>query len=89
VAFGDHRASVRVTAGRADLTDRLRLAEDWPATTSPGFEDGFAGGVADPATGTIGYAVANPPVAARLALLETLPFGVCDEVVPIPDPTGL
>ncbi|MCW2791192.1 MAG: hypothetical protein JWO76_290 [Nocardioides sp.] len=89
VAFGDHLATVRMAAGRADLFDRLRLADDWPATPAPAFADGFESGVGDPATGRIGYSVPRPPIAARLTLLETLPFGVCDEVVPIPEPSGL
>lgn len=89
VAFGDHLATVRMEPGRADLFDRLHLADDWPTTGSPAFADGFVTGVGDPATGRIGYDVPNPPMAARLALLETLPFGVCDEVAPIPEPSGM
>jgi hypothetical protein len=91
--FGDHLATVRMDPGRSDLFDRLDLADDWaddrPDPTAPGFGSTFRAGVADPASGRIGYDVPHPPVAARLALLETVPFAVCNEVVPIPEPTGL
>jgi hypothetical protein len=87
--FGDHLATVRMSAHRADLFDRLHLGDSWPRTPQPSFEDGYAAGVADPATGRIGYDVANPPVAAGLALGETLPFGTCNSVTPIPVPTDL
>jgi hypothetical protein len=33
--------------------------------------------------------VPAPAAAARLTLLEELPFGICSEVPPIPEPTGL
>ena len=86
--FGDHLATVRMSPHRLDLFDRLHLGDAWPATQSPAFADGFARGVGDPATGRIGYDVANPPVAAGLALGETLPFGSCNTVDPIAVPTG-
>lgn len=93
VEFGDHLATVRMSPDRADLFERLHLADDWPqgrdGSGTPAFADGFASGVGDPASGRIGFDVPHPPVAVRLTLLETLPFGVCDEVVPIPEPTGL
>ncbi|MFC4785870.1 hypothetical protein ACT8ZV_15430 [Nocardioides sp. MAHUQ-72] len=88
VAFGDHLATVRLGRDRADLFERLHLGDDWPAGR-PSFGDGFTDGVGDPATGRIGYDVPRPPLAAGLALTETLPFAVCDEVTPIPEPTGL
>ena len=80
---------MRTDLDRADLFERLHLGEDWPADGRRRFADGFADGVADPTTGRIGYDVRRPPVAARLALLGTLPFGVCNEVTPIAEPTGL
>lgn len=89
LAFGDHLATVRLGADRADLFERLHLGDDWPATESPAFGDGFEQGVGDPAAGRIGYAVPRPPVAARLALLGTLPFAVCNDIEPIAEPTGL
>ena len=86
VAFGDHLATVRVARDRTDLFDRLHLGDRWPATD---FGHAFRSGVADPATGRLGYDVPWPPLAARLVLGEELPFAVCDEVTPIPEPTGL
>lgn len=88
VSFGDHLATVRMSRDRTDLFDRLHLGDDWP-DGSPSFEDGFARGVGDPATGRIGYDVPRPAVAAGLTLIETLPFAVCNSVTPIPQPTGL
>ena len=88
VSFGDHLATARLGTGRTDLFDRMDLGTGWPGG-SPGFADGFTEAVGDPTTGRIGYDVPRPAVAARLTLLETLPFGVCNEVTPIPRPTGL
>ena len=88
VSFGDHLATVRMGRNRTDLFDRLQLGEHWPGG-SPSFADGFGGAVGDPTTGRIGYDVPRPAVAAGLTLTETLPFGVCNEVSPIPRPTGL
>ena len=88
VAFGDHLATVRVDPGRGDLFARLELAAGWPAADGLSFADGFRAGVADPATGRIGFDVPKPPLAARLSLLELLPFAVCNELDPIAEPTG-
>jgi hypothetical protein len=85
VAFGDHDATVRVEPDRPDLFERLRIGEDWPVA---GFPQAYVDGAADPASGRIGYSVPRPPVAVGLALLEELPFAVCDEVEPMEEPTG-
>ncbi|NYD39972.1 hypothetical protein [Nocardioides panaciterrulae] len=85
VSFGDHLATVRMATGRTDLFDRLHLGDHWPAGE---FGEAFRNGVGDPATGRIGYQVPRPALAARLVLGEELPFAVCDEVTPIPEPTG-
>lgn len=85
VGFGDHNATVRVEPGRDDLFARIDLGEAWPV---PGFGAAFRSGVGDPATGRMGYDVPHPPLAARASLLEELPFGVCPEVTPVPEPTG-
>ena len=85
VAFGDHDATVRVEAGRPDLFERLRIGEDWPVA---GFPQAYVDGAADPSSGRIGYSVPRPPAAVSLALLEELPFAVCDGVVPAEEPTG-
>ncbi|GAB3774953.1 hypothetical protein FB382_003990 [Nocardioides ginsengisegetis] len=87
--FGDHLATVRMPVDRLDLFDRLHVGDWWPRDGSPAFEDGFRQGVGDPATGRIGYDVPHPPLAAELALGETLPFGICNSVDPIAEPTGL
>ena len=85
VGFGDHDATVRVEPDRGDLFERLRIGEDWPV---PEFPRTYVDGAADPASGRIGYSVPRPPAAVALALLEELPFAVCHEVVPLPEPTG-
>ena len=85
VAFGDHNATVRVEPGRLDDFDRLHLANSWPVSD---FSQAFKSGVADPSSGRLGYDVPNPPRAAAVTLLGELPFAVCNEVTPIPVPTG-
>ncbi|MGH3346521.1 MAG: hypothetical protein ACRDO4_06030 [Nocardioides sp.] len=85
VAYGDHQATVRVEPGRSDLFERLRIGEDWPTGD---FAATYTNGAADPSSGRIGFSLPRPPAAAGLALLEELPFGVCNEVVPLDEPTG-
>jgi hypothetical protein len=85
VAFGDHDATVRVQPDRSDLFERLRIGEDWPVA---GFPEAYVDGAADPASGRIGYTLPRPPAAVGLALLEELPFAVCEEVAR-EEPTGL
>lgn len=86
IGYGDHQATLRVEPGRGDLFERLRIGEDWPVA---GFPDHYVNGAADPATGRVGYTLPDPPAAAALALLGELPFGICDEVELLPEPTGL
>ncbi len=86
VAFGDHLATVRTEPNRNDLFSRLDVGRDWP---DPEFGAAFRNAVADPTTGRIGYEIPRPPDAAALALLEELPFAICNDAVPIPEPTGL
>jgi len=86
VAFGDHNATVWMEPTRDDLFDRLDLGRDWPV---PAFGTAFRSGVGDPGSGRIGYDVPRPARAAALTLLEELPFAVCNEVTPVPEPTGL
>jgi hypothetical protein len=85
LGFGDHTATARMGRDRDDLFDRLDLARDWP---QPDFGEAFRNGVGDPTSGRIGFHVPQPAVAARLTLLEELPFAICNEAVPIPEPTG-
>ncbi len=86
VDFGDHLATVRMGESRDDLFARLDIGRDWPTAD---FGQEFRDPVGDPTTGRIGYGVLRPPRAAALTLLEELPFGICNEVTPIPEPTGL
>jgi len=86
VGFGDHNATVRLEPNRDDLFDRLDLGRDWPV---PSFGNAFRSGVGDPGTGRIGYQVPRPAQAASLTLLDELPFAVCNDVTPLPEPTGL
>jgi hypothetical protein len=86
LAFGDHSATVWVEPGRDDLFERLLIGEDWPVG---GFPQLFENGAADPSSGRLGYAVEAPARAAGLALTGELPVGLCPEVTPFEEPTGL
>ncbi len=72
VGFEGLLATARLGPGRADVFDRLRLAQ-----RTPGFAAGYDGGVADPLSGRIGFRMSDPPSAARLAVERRLPFAVC------------
>lgn len=90
MSFGDDVATAWFAPGRDDLFDRAELIEGWPMSGSIGFADGFTGTpVVDPGTGRIGLHVANPVAAATLTLTDLLPFGICNEVTPMDEPTGL
>jgi hypothetical protein len=90
MTFGDDVATAWFEPGRDDLADRAALVDDWPTTGAIGWGDGFSGSPAvDPSTGRLGLRVANPAAAAALTLTDQLPFGICNDVVPIPEPTGL
>ena len=65
-------ATARLSTGRTDLFDRMRMASAVPA-----FEKTFTGGVADPVSGRIGYQLTDPAQAVQLALTHKLPFAVC------------
>lgn len=86
VDFGDHLATVRLGENREDLFGRLDVGRDWPRAE---FAQEFRQPVGDPTTGRIGYGIPRPPRAAALTLLEELPFGICNDATPIPEPTGL
>ena len=86
LAFGDHIATVWTAKNRDDLFPRLDIADDWP---KPEFGKAFRDPVGDPTTGRLGYAVPQPPLATRLALLAELPFGICPDATPLAEPTGL
>lgn len=76
LSFGGSLATARLGAERADVFERMRLAETLPAT-EPEFGTGFADGVADPMGGRIGFAMPDPAAAAVLTNQRTLPFAVC------------
>ncbi len=86
VSYGDHQATVRFGPDRFDLFERLRIGEDWPTGE---FSSTYVNGAADPSSGRIGYSLPRPPMGAGLALLQELPFGICNDVVPLDEPTGL
>lgn len=74
---------------RPDLHDRVGLIDPWPDTGTLTWAEGFRGlPVADPSTGRVGLQVKNPRGAASLVLDDHLPFAVCNEVTPVPEPTG-
>jgi hypothetical protein len=72
VQFEGGLVTARLGEGRHDLFTRMRLGE-----TEPAFAAAYDGGVADPRTGRIGYVMADPPAAAKLALQHQLPFATC------------
>jgi hypothetical protein len=90
VSFEADAATAWLGLARDDLADRAALTEDWPTTRSIGWSDGFTGTPAvDPGTDRIDLQVADPVTAAGLTLTEILPFGICNEVAPMAEPTGL
>ncbi|GAB3244423.1 hypothetical protein GCM10027448_04300 [Nocardioides dilutus] len=72
VQFEGTLATARLGEDRMDLFTRMRMGEGVPA-----FEAAFEGGVADPATGRIGYVMTDPAAAAAMALARELPFTAC------------
>jgi hypothetical protein len=72
VQFEGSLVTARLGEARHDLFTRLRLGSDQPS-----FVSAYDGGVADPPTGRIGYMMADPAAAARLALEHRLPFATC------------
>lgn len=90
VSFTDGVVTARLGVGRNDLHQRADLVDVWPETGSVNWADGFRGlTVADPATGRIGTQLRNTVAAVRLTLSGRLPYAVCNEVVPMEEPTGL
>ena len=65
-------ATARLGVDRDDLFTRLHLGD-----TVADFTRAFAQGVADPATGRIGYQLIDPVAGAQLALSQELPFASC------------
>ena len=72
VQFEGSLVTARLGEGRRDLFTRMRLG-----AAEPEFAAAYDGGVADPRTGRIGYVMAHPADAARLAMVKRLPFAAC------------
>lgn len=78
VALGTELVTARLGEARLDAFARLRLSEVMPATR-PEFGRGFARGVADPASGRLGFDLQSPQAAIELVEDRHLPFAVCDD----------
>jgi len=76
VALGTELVTVQLGERRSDAFERVRLAEVMPPT-DPDFALVMSRGVADPASGRLGYVLDDPPAAARLTRERHLPFTVC------------
>jgi hypothetical protein len=72
VQFQGTLVTARLGPGRQDLFTRMRAGQD-----DPRFSAAYAGGVADPTSGRIGYEMPDPAEAAHLALERRLPFATC------------
>jgi len=88
VSFSDGIVTALVGLGRSDVIARTDLGRDWPATGPITFGDGFTQPLDDPVAGRIGYQVVDPLAAASLTLGEELPFAVCNETIPVVEPSG-
>ncbi len=71
VSYGGRLVTARLGELRTDVFDRAQL------TTGPAFTEALTDVVADPRTGRIGFRMADPALAADLALSGRLPFAVC------------
>jgi hypothetical protein len=72
IQFEGTLATARLGEHRSDLFTRMRLGAQ-----VADFDAGYEGGVADPATGRIGYVMTDPAEAARMAIGRDLPFAAC------------
>jgi hypothetical protein len=91
VSFADGLATARVGTRRGDVVARGGIADGWPVIdTAMGYRDGFGpDALVDPSTGRIGLRIRTPQAAAAVTLADLLPFAICDELEPFPEPTGL
>ena len=90
ITYGDAVGTAWLGAERDDLFERGDLVRDWPVTRSIGPLDAYAAEPAvEPVSGRLGFQVESPRAAAVLTLTGQLPFAVCNEVVPLDEPTGL
>ncbi|MBM0123423.1 hypothetical protein [Pimelobacter simplex] len=76
VALGTELVTAQLGEKRSDAFDRVRLADVMPPT-DPEFGLVMSRGVADPASGRLGYVLDDPAAAARLTREGHLPFTVC------------
>lgn len=77
VAFGGELLTVLLGPEREDAFTRLRLARHLPVL-QPEFGSVFAGGVASPADGELGYRIPRPRQALDWVEQRRLPFAACD-----------
>jgi hypothetical protein len=91
VSFADGLATARLGEGRGDLIARGEITEAWPRVpTAMGYADGFrAQALVDPSSGRVGLRPKTPQAAAAVTMADLLPFAICDEIEPWPEPTGL
>lgn len=73
--------------GDPDLAARAALTTGWPAGGTLSWTDGFTG---EPEVDRhhLDLSIRNDAAAANLTLGGQLPFAICTEVTPIPEPTG-
>lgn len=76
VALGAELVTVLLGEGREDAFIRMRLPGHLPAL-QPEFGRIFAGGVASPSDGVIGYRLTRPARAAEFVQSRQLPFAAC------------
>lgn len=76
VSLGAELVTVQLGEGRDDAFLRLRLASHLPEL-EPAFGSVFAGGVASPSDGTLGYRINRPRLAATWVAEGRLPFAAC------------
>ena len=90
MTYGDDVGTAWLGPDRDDLPDRLDVVPDWPVTGGIGPLDAFGAPPSwNPTTGQLVLKLENPRAAATLTLTGQLPFAVCNEVVPLDEPTGL
>ncbi len=78
VALGTELVTVQLGQRRTDAFERVRLADVMPPT-DPEFGLVMSRGVADPASGRLGFVLDDAPAAARLTRQRHLPFTVCPD----------
>ncbi len=94
---GDHALATMSYAKRRGSIDaelRSELTYDWPAVDGLSFSDGFGEAVEGSSRrlhrdlALIDLPVVDTRAAARITLTDLLPFAVCSDTNPVPEPTG-